>query len=154
ARTDPFMICVSWTSRECSAGKQVKYSRGGRGPRGTAPLTTPRGRPIIRRQAMAEATMLPLWWVLPFVAMLLVIAVAPLWAPHAWEPNRNKLLVSGLLGSPVAVFYLGRDRPTLLGMAEDYVSFIVLLAGLYVIAGGIRLTGDLEATPLVNTTFL
>jgi Na+/H+ antiporter NhaD/arsenite permease-like protein len=38
--------------------------------------------------------------------------------------------------------------------AEEYVSFIVLLAGLYVIAGGIRLTGDLEATPLTNTAFL
>jgi Na+/H+ antiporter NhaD/arsenite permease-like protein len=39
-------------------------------------------------------------------------------------------------------------------MGEEYVSFIVLLAGLYVISGGIRLTGDLEATPLTNTAFL
>ena len=30
----------------------------------------------------------------------------------------------------------------------------MLLAGLYVIAGGIRLTGDLEATPATNTGFL
>jgi Na+/H+ antiporter NhaD/arsenite permease-like protein len=39
-------------------------------------------------------------------------------------------------------------------MAEEYVSFIILLAGLYIISGGILLRGDLEATPLVNTTFL
>src|SRR2546425_5036747 len=39
-------------------------------------------------------------------------------------------------------------------MAEDYVSFMVLLAGLYVMSGGIRLTGDLEATPLTNSVFL
>src|SRR3989449_2916597 len=39
-------------------------------------------------------------------------------------------------------------------MAEDYVSFMVLLAGLYVMSGGIRLTGDLEATPLTNAVFL
>jgi Na+/H+ antiporter NhaD/arsenite permease-like protein len=39
-------------------------------------------------------------------------------------------------------------------MAADYVSFIILLAGLFVIAGGVRLRGDIEATPLVNTTFL
>ena len=39
-------------------------------------------------------------------------------------------------------------------MAEEYVSFIVLLAGLYVIAGGVLLRGDLAATPLTNTGFL
>ena len=36
----------------------------------------------------------------------------------------------------------------------DYVSFIVLLAGLFVISGGILLRGDLEATPATNTGFL
>src|SRR5439155_6290777 len=36
----------------------------------------------------------------------------------------------------------------------DYVSFIVLLAGLFVISGGIILRGDLVATPLTNTAFL
>jgi Na+/H+ antiporter NhaD/arsenite permease-like protein len=36
----------------------------------------------------------------------------------------------------------------------DYVSFIVLLTGLYVISGGILLRGDLVATPATNTGFL
>src|SRR6185436_7572794 len=46
-------------------------------------------------------------------------------------------------------------RPGALGaMAEEYVSFIILLAGLYVISGGILLRGDLEATPATNVTFL
>jgi Na+/H+ antiporter NhaD/arsenite permease-like protein len=39
-------------------------------------------------------------------------------------------------------------------MAEEYVAFIVLLGGLYAISSGIRLTGDLEATPRINTAFL
>src|SRR5437879_13845518 len=39
-------------------------------------------------------------------------------------------------------------------MAEEYVSFIVLLAALYVISGGILMRGDLLATPRVNSTFL
>ena len=98
--------------------------------------------------------MLPLWWVLPFVAMLLAIAVCPLWVPHWWESNRNKLTVSLALGFPVLVFYLNRHPGALLHTAEEYVSFMILLAGLYVISGGLRLTGDLEATPLTNTTFL
>jgi Na+/H+ antiporter NhaD/arsenite permease-like protein len=92
--------------------------------------------------------------VLPFIALLLTIAVAPLGALHWWESNAHKLLVAAALGAPVLVMYLVRNPRALLGMAEDYVSFIVLLSGLYAIAGGIRLTGDLQATPLTNTTFL
>ena len=96
----------------------------------------------------------PLYSVVPFVLMLLAIALAPLRAPHWWESNRNKLVVSVLLGLPILVMYLGR-RPGALGAtAEEYVSFIILLAGLYVISGGILLSGDLEATPTTNVTFL
>jgi Na+/H+ antiporter NhaD/arsenite permease-like protein len=97
---------------------------------------------------------LPLYTLLPFVAMLLAIAFLPLWLPHWWEPNRNKLLVAAALGAPVLALYLAREPAALVHTAADYVSFIVLLAGLYVIAGGVRLRGDLEATPLVNTAFL
>src|SRR5712664_1693543 len=86
--------------------------------------------------------------------MLLAIAVAPLWVPHWWESNRNKLVVAAALGLPILALYLARRPSALVGMAEAYVSFMVLLAGLYAIAGGIRLTGDLEATPLTNSAFL
>ena len=97
---------------------------------------------------------LPVYTMAPFVLMLLVIAFFPLWLPHWWESNRNKLLVSVALGAPVLVLYLARRPDALVHTAADYVSFIILLAGLYVIAGGILLRGDLEATPLVNTAFL
>src|SRR5437899_1536783 len=86
--------------------------------------------------------------------MLLAIALCPLWVPDWWESNRNKLAVAAALGLPVLALYLARRPAALLGMAEDYVSFMVLLAGLYVMSGGIRLTGDLEATPLTNSVFL
>ena len=99
-------------------------------------------------------TALPLYTVLPFLAMLLTIALFPLWLPHWWESNRSKLAVAAVLGAPVLVLYLARQPGALVHMAADYVSFITLLAGLYVIAGGVLLTGDLEATPLVNTAFL
>ena len=91
---------------------------------------------------------------LPFVAMLLVIAICPLCAPHWWEPNRHKLIASAVLGLPVVGFYALRRPPALVHAAEDYVSFIVLLAGLFVISGGILLRGDLVATPATNTAFL
>jgi len=92
--------------------------------------------------------------VVPFVAMLLAIAICPLRAPHWWESNRNKLLVAVVLGAPVLGLYLRREPSALVHMAAEYASFIVLLAGLYVISGGILLRGDLVATPLTNTAFL
>jgi Na+/H+ antiporter NhaD/arsenite permease-like protein len=104
--------------------------------------------------AVVLAGPLPAYTVVPFVAMLLAIAVCPLWTPHLWESNRNKLVVACVLGLPVVGLYAVRRPHALLETAEEYLSFILLLTALYVIAGGIRLSGDLEATPLVNTTFL
>jgi Na+/H+ antiporter NhaD/arsenite permease-like protein len=97
---------------------------------------------------------LPLYTVLPFAAMLLAIAVCPLAVPHWWESNRNKAIVGGVLGLPVLVLYLARDPRVLVRVGEEYVSFIILLAALFMISGGILLRGDLEATPITNTGFL
>ena len=91
---------------------------------------------------------------LPFAAMLLAIAVCPLWVPHWWESNRNKLIASAVLGLPVLAFYVIRHPGALLHAGQDYVSFILLLAGLFVVSGGIVLRGDLVATPATNTGFL
>ncbi len=96
----------------------------------------------------------PLYWILPFATMLLAIAVCPLWVSHWWERNRNKLALSLLLSAPVVVYYLMRQPHELLATGEDYVSFLILLLSLFVISGGVRVTGDLEATPLTNTVFL
>jgi Na+/H+ antiporter NhaD/arsenite permease-like protein len=93
-------------------------------------------------------------WIAPFAILLIGIAVLPLAAPHFWEPNRNKLLVSAIFGIPVLGVYLTHTPGTVLETAQDYLSFMILLGGLYVISGGIRIHGDLEATPTVNTAFL
>ncbi|MBI2197996.1 MAG: sodium:proton antiporter [Candidatus Rokubacteria bacterium] len=97
---------------------------------------------------------LPVAWVLPFTGMLLAIAICPLVMPHWWEHNRNKFLLSCALGAPVLVLYLTREPHALVATAEEYLSFLILLASLYVITGGMLLRGDLEATPLTNTAFL
>jgi len=103
---------------------------------------------------LSPDTPLPLYAVLPFVLMLLVIAVFPLWLPHWWEHNRIKFLVACLLGLPILALYALREPRALLHMGEEYLAFIILLAGLYVISGGVLLRSDLEAKPLTNTTFL
>jgi len=102
----------------------------------------------------SEAFVPALAWALPFAGLLLSIAVLPLAAPHFWESNSRKLAVALVLALPVLVLYL-RFRPEALAhAARDYVSFIVLLGGLFVISGGILLEGDLEATTRTNAAML
>src|SRR5216110_2359949 len=97
---------------------------------------------------------LPLITALPFVALLLVIALAPLIVPKWWHHNRNKALVSLAISAPI-LLYLGSTAPALLNEKfHEYLSFIVVIAALYVIAGGIHIEGSLAGTPLVNTGVL
>jgi len=103
-----------------------------------------------------EEGMPEFWSVVPFVLMLLSIALMPMIAEHWWHPNRNKLIVSLLLGLPVAGYMvsLGRFHNVEHQMLLDYIPFIALLGSLFYISGGIVLRGDIEATPLNNTIFL
>jgi Na+/H+ antiporter NhaD/arsenite permease-like protein len=93
-------------------------------------------------------------WTLPFILMLLAIALFPLVSTVWWSKNLNKLWVSLIVGTPVLIYYLKRDPHSLLETGAEFISFIILLASLYVVAGGILLTGDLRATPQTNTAFL
>jgi Na+/H+ antiporter NhaD/arsenite permease-like protein len=99
------------------------------------------------------ASLSPLWMA-PFTAMLLAIAILPLATPRLWESNGRKLGIAVLLSFPVLSLYLMRAPATLLHVAGEYTSFMVLLGSLFVISGGVLLTGDLRATPAVNTAFL
>jgi Na+/H+ antiporter NhaD/arsenite permease-like protein len=104
---------------------------------------------------MEQSAYVPsLIWVAPFACLLLGIAIIPLAAPHFWESNSRKLLVSAVLGLPVLVLYLAHDAQALLHTGRDYVSFMILLGSLFIISGGVVLDGDLEARPWVNTSFL
>src|SRR6266581_4440438 len=97
---------------------------------------------------------LPLVTALPFVALLLAIALAPLAAPHWWHHNRNKALVALLVSAPILV-YLGIHAPELLHEKfHEYIGFIVVIGALFVVAGGIHIQGSLAGTPLVNTGML
>lgn len=99
---------------------------------------------------------IPLWASIPFLVILLFIAIGPLFFHHWWENNRNKLIVSLVLGLPTAIYLISNGMSTELShqMFFDYIPFIILLGSLFVITGGIQLKGDIEAKPYVNTIFL
>ena len=102
--------------------------------------------------------LIPAWMLIPFVVMLLCIAVLPL-IPHVgewWEHNLHKLYVSLLLGTPVGIWLClnGMDHELIHQMIYDYVPFILLLMALFVTTGGICIRGDLKATPTTNTIIL
>lgn len=102
--------------------------------------------------------MIPAWMLIPFVVMLLCIAVLPL-IPHVgewWEHNLHKLYVSLILGVPVGIWLCvnGMSHELMHQMIYDYVPFILLLMALFVTTGGICIRGDLKATPLTNTIIM
>jgi Na+/H+ antiporter NhaD/arsenite permease-like protein len=101
---------------------------------------------------------LGLWTLVPFLLILLAIALLPLFAPHFWEHNRNKALVGLALAAPIAIYLLlahgDAGQHALVEKLREYVSFIVLLGALFVITGGIHVQGSLSGAPLVNTCVL
>ena len=101
-------------------------------------------------------SMIPWWSLIPFILMLAMIAVAPLTFPHWWERNRNKLIVSLVLGIPTAIYLIaiGLTDSLIHQMVFDYIPFIILLGALFAITGGIHVGGDIEAKPGINTLFL
>ncbi len=95
---------------------------------------------------------LPPWSVLPFVGLLLSIAFVPLVSPAWWRAHYAQLSLA--FGLPVALFFLLADRPELVRTLHDYLGFIILLATLFSISGGILVRGDFPPTPWVNALFL
>ena len=97
-------------------------------------------------------------WALPFIGILLTIATGPLLFPRLWHHHYGKLAfvwgaltlapLAALHGAPAAFAAFVH------AMLAEYLSFIVLLFALYVVAGGILVTGNLRGTPLVNTAIL
>src|SRR5436190_19760321 len=102
----------------------------------------------------SPALCLPLWSLIPFVLMLVSIAVLPMAVPEWWDSNRNKTILSVAFSVPVLAVVLRLNPQLLWHSLLDYVSFLTLLGSLFVISGGIYLKGEFAGTPLVNAIFL
>ena len=115
--------------------------------------------------AMAEGMHIPGeklsgFWAIPFVCMLLSIAILPLTIPHIWEQHFGKIAVFWGMAFlvPCCLFLESGASIALFEFLHiillDYIPFLVLLFSLFTVAGGIRLKGSLVGTPAVNTGLL
>ena len=94
------------------------------------------------------------WMILPFVGLLALIALAPLFFPDGWSRHYPKVALG--LGAVTVLYYLlGLHAPLRVGhTAQEYVSFIALIGSLFVVSGGIHIAVKGEATPRTNVVFL
>lgn len=95
-----------------------------------------------------------LWSVIPFVILLLLIATGPVFFEHFWH-KYYKFIAPGL-GLITLIYYLvampGAHEPT--HALSEYVSFIALLAPLFIASGGVLIQIDRKGTPGANLILL
>ena len=90
----------------------------------------------------------------PFVALLAMIALAPLFFADWW--GRHYIKVAFGLAAAVVLYYLAglHAGERVWRTTEEYISFICLVGSLFVVSGGIHINVKGEATPFVNVVFL
>lgn len=95
---------------------------------------------------------------IPFAGLLLCIAVLPLIKPEWWEKYRLAVVAFWSIAFivPFALTHgFSEAAETVLEcIINDYLGFIVLLFGLFCVAGNITLEGDLAGSPRVNVILL
>ena len=97
-------------------------------------------------------------WSLPFIGMLLSIAVFPLVAPHAWEHHQGKIAALWALLVLVPMALLFGPGTAVHALAHtallEYIPFILLLLALFTVAGGILIRGNIHGAPVTNSLLL
>ena len=107
--------------------------------------------------AVSPVGQLPLWTAIPFVGILLSIALGPLVAPHFWHHHFPKVSAfwALLFAVPFLIWNPAEAVQEILHIyLVDYIPFIILLWGLFTISGGIYVGGALRGKPVVNVTLL
>jgi len=92
--------------------------------------------------------------VLPFVLLLLCIAVLPFLGRGWWERHYPKVALG--LGTVTVIYYLALIKAPgrVMQVGHEYVSFMALIGSLYVVSGCIHIRVKGEAKPWINCTFL
>jgi Na+/H+ antiporter NhaD/arsenite permease-like protein len=94
----------------------------------------------------------PLWTAIFFVGLLLSIAICPLINSEWWGKRYG--YVSLAFAIPAAIIALLQDWSILCHVMQEYISFIILLGSLFIIAGGIVIRIGARGTPKLNLLLL
>ncbi len=114
----------------------------------TAPLL-----PVAMPFVAAEGELPPTWLVIPFMLLLIMIATGPLFYAHHWHHHYPKYAIG--FGIFVCAYYLFHANPTpVLHAAQEYISFIALVASLFIAASGIYLGINANGSPRNNVLLL
>ncbi|MEO5764525.1 MAG: sodium:proton antiporter [Casimicrobiaceae bacterium] len=108
--------------------------------------------------ATFDGAQLGVAWAIPFAGLLLSIALGPLIVPSFWHHHFGKIAAAWMLAFviPFALLY-GADvtvEQVAHALILEYVPFILVLFGLYTVAGGICIHGSLHGSPGMNTALL
>jgi Na+/H+ antiporter NhaD/arsenite permease-like protein len=107
--------------------------------------------------AIDLGALLPVWSAIPFAGMLLSIALFPLLAPRFWHHHFPRVSAGWalLFAAPFVLRFGGAAVHELLHMTiVDYVPFVILIATLFTIGGGIYVRGSLRGSPWVNVAIM
>lgn len=100
----------------------------------------------------------PIWLCIPFAGLLLCIAIMPLVKGEWWEAHQPLVVALWIivLVIPFAVLYgVGDTVETVLECTvNDYLTFIILLFGLFCVSGNITMEGDFAGSPKINVGLL
>lgn len=102
-------------------------------------------------------SVLPAWSALPFVGVLLSIALFPLLAARFWHHHYPKVSAAWT-AALIVPFVAAYGRPAVNEILHvaivDYVPFILLIGTLFTIGGGILIRGTLRGSPTVNVAII
>ncbi len=105
-----------------------------------------------------DGSQLSLIWAVPFIGVLLSIALCPLVMPLFWHHHFGKITAAWALAFLVPFALTFGTATAGAGLVHallaEYVPFILLLAALFAVSGGIYIRGNLRGTPVLNTLIL
>ncbi len=105
-----------------------------------------------------DGSNISLLWIIPFIGILLSIAILPIVMPRYWHHNYGK--VSAFWGFAFIISFM-----TYFGMEsmkfyllevylKEFLPFIVILIALFTVSGGVLISGNMKGTPIINTSIL
>ncbi len=94
------------------------------------------------------------WMALPFLGLLGLIALAPLFFPKWWHKYYPHVTL-GLAAFVLAYYgFILKNSAPIFHVAQEYFSFICLIGSLFIVSGGIHIRVKSHSKPAANIVFL